>query len=247
VRLVALEVEHGVDQMLEHARAGERAFLGDVPDDEARRARALARRHQHGGRLPHLADAAGRRAEPVGVQRLDGVDDRCDGLASRDLVDGDLGRGLGEDQHAGAAEPQAIGAQPHLLGRLLTGDVEDGQPLRGERAARLERERRLSDAGIAAEQNDGAGDETAAQHAIELPQSGRAANGITGSDAGEGQRTRGARRSLGRRHVANRFLHNRAPGGASGALAEPARRAAAALLADEKRLGPLVNHAAFLS
>ena len=34
VVLLALEVQHGVDQVLEHARAGQRPFLGDVPDEE---------------------------------------------------------------------------------------------------------------------------------------------------------------------------------------------------------------------
>ena len=35
VAAVALEVEHGVDHVLEHARPGEGAFLGDVADEQA--------------------------------------------------------------------------------------------------------------------------------------------------------------------------------------------------------------------
>ena len=33
---IALEVEHGVDDVLEHARTGDRAFLGHVADEDAR-------------------------------------------------------------------------------------------------------------------------------------------------------------------------------------------------------------------
>ena len=32
VAAVAFEIQHGVDHMLQHARAGERAVLGDVAD-----------------------------------------------------------------------------------------------------------------------------------------------------------------------------------------------------------------------
>ena len=38
---LALELQHAVDEVLEHARAGERALLRDVPDEQDRGARAL--------------------------------------------------------------------------------------------------------------------------------------------------------------------------------------------------------------
>ena len=55
---LALELEHAVDRVLEHARAGERALLGHVADQDHRAAplarEALERRRD----LLHLADAA---------------------------------------------------------------------------------------------------------------------------------------------------------------------------------------------
>ena len=38
---VALELEHAVDEVLEHAWPGDRAVLGDVPDEDRRHASAL--------------------------------------------------------------------------------------------------------------------------------------------------------------------------------------------------------------
>ena len=58
---LALEVQHGVDQVLEHARPGQRAFLRDVADEERRDAAALRQRHEARAALAHLRDAAGRR------------------------------------------------------------------------------------------------------------------------------------------------------------------------------------------
>ena len=55
VRAVALEVEHRVDEVLEHARAGERTLLGDVADQHARRPARLAVRGEQRRRLAHLS------------------------------------------------------------------------------------------------------------------------------------------------------------------------------------------------
>src|SRR5438093_5206628 len=73
MRAVALEVEDGVDQVLEHARAGERALLGHVADEKAGDTARLRARDQQRRRLAHLSHAAGRGAEGAGVERLDRV------------------------------------------------------------------------------------------------------------------------------------------------------------------------------
>ena len=52
---VALELEHAVDEVLEHARAGDRAVLGHVADEDRRDARLLRDAQQPGRRLAHLA------------------------------------------------------------------------------------------------------------------------------------------------------------------------------------------------
>src|SRR5205823_1692714 len=168
MRAVALEVEDGVDQVLEHARAGERALLGHVADEKA-------------------GDTA----------------------------------------------------------RLRARDVEDGQALARERAAGLEGERRLSDPRVAAHQHDRACDEPAAQHAVQLRETGGAAERRAGGDGGERPRLLAARRAGARAagaRIAEHLLDHRAPRAAARALPEPARRRVAALLADEGRPPRLVNH-----
>ena len=74
VAALALEVEHGVDHVLEHARAGDGAVLGDVADQQDGDAAALGERDQRLRRGAHLGDRAGRavdRVEPHGLDRID--------------------------------------------------------------------------------------------------------------------------------------------------------------------------------
>ena len=73
---VALELEHAVDEVLEHARAGDGAVLRHVPDEDRRDARLLRDPQEPAGRLAHLRDGSGSRAERRRVQRLHRVDRR---------------------------------------------------------------------------------------------------------------------------------------------------------------------------
>ncbi len=63
MKTVAFEVEHCVDHVLEHARPGNRPFLGHMANEKDRDVARLGVAHQSGGALPNLADAAGRRAD----------------------------------------------------------------------------------------------------------------------------------------------------------------------------------------
>ena len=56
---LALEVEDGVHQVLEHPRAGDRAFLGDVADEDDRGGRGLGKADQLRRAFPQLRDRAG--------------------------------------------------------------------------------------------------------------------------------------------------------------------------------------------
>ena len=76
---VALEVEDGVDQVLEHAWPGERPLAGHVTDQEARHAARLALRDEQRRRLAHLADAPGGRLEARRVEGLDRIHDHGGG------------------------------------------------------------------------------------------------------------------------------------------------------------------------
>ena len=61
--------------MLERARSGEGAVLGDVADQEHRDVLAPREGAETGRRFPDLPDGAGRAVQPVHVDGLDRVDD----------------------------------------------------------------------------------------------------------------------------------------------------------------------------
>ena len=71
---VAFEVEHGVDEVLEQPRPGDRTVLGDVPDDEDRATGALGELHQRLRAVADLRDAAGVRLDLGQRHRLNRVD-----------------------------------------------------------------------------------------------------------------------------------------------------------------------------
>ena len=60
---LALELQHAVDEVLEHARAGQRALLGDVADEQDGGALALGHLADPRRHLAHLADRARRGLE----------------------------------------------------------------------------------------------------------------------------------------------------------------------------------------
>ena len=125
---VALELQHAVDEMLEHARPGDRTVLRHVPDEDRRHPFLLGDAQQASRRFPHLPDRAGGGAEVGRVQRLDGVD-HADIRASRvERGAHDVEVGLREDLHV-LGSTQALGPKLHLRDRLLTGD-EQGPPAR---------------------------------------------------------------------------------------------------------------------
>ena len=79
-------------------------------------------------------------------------------------------RGLGGQAQAGRERAQPLGPQAHLLRGLLGRDVERPCAPDGHRGRHLQQQRRLADAGLAADQRDRAGDEAAAEHPVDLGQ-----------------------------------------------------------------------------
>ena len=183
---LALELQHAVDEVLEHARAGQRALLGDVADEQHGDVARLGEPRDAVGDLAHLADRAGRAGQLGRVQRLHRVDHadlRPLGVERRQHR---LQVGLGHHRHLqrGAGEP--LGAQLDLRRRLLAGDVERAPAGAGEVAERHRGQRRLADAGRAAEQHERAGHEPAAEHAVELADPGLQPRDLRRLDLGEG-------------------------------------------------------------
>ena len=103
--VVAVERQHRVDEVLEHARAGELAVLGDVPDEHDRRAVQLGEADQLRRALRGSAPTLpGRPSARVAVDGLDRVDhDRRELAGERELARGRedrLDARLGEQQQS---------------------------------------------------------------------------------------------------------------------------------------------------
>lgn len=67
---------------------------------------------------------------------------------------------------------QALGPQAHLPGGLFSRDVERGQAPAREAVEHGEQQGGLADARVAAEQGQGARDEAAAEHPVQLTDAG---------------------------------------------------------------------------
>ena len=221
---VALELQHAVDEVLEHARPRHGSVLRHVADEDRGDAELLGHAKQPARRLANLAHGAGRGAEVLRVERLHRVDHAdVRALPLERRADG-VELGLREDLDAvGAAEPRR--AELHLCGRLLAGDEERPAPRGRDRAERREEQRRLADARLAADQDEAGGNEPAAEDAVELRHAGRDPLRLLRRDVDELQQ--GSRRRPRRR--GRSLLDERAEGVAAGALAEPAARGVAAL------------------
>ena len=162
---LALEIEDGVHDVFEHFGPRERAFFGDVPDEEEGDPARLCDAHELCGAFAHLSDAARRRAQRLGVDRLDGVDDDVFRLADRLFCV--VEAGLVQKQHPAAAHAEALAAELDLRTALLGGKVEDFV-FRRKMRRDLREEGRLAHAGIAADEHEGAPYDAAAEDDVEL-------------------------------------------------------------------------------
>ena len=234
---LALEVDHGVDHVLEHARARDLALLGDVADQEQAGAPLLGEAEQEVGGGAQLGDGAGCRLQALDIDGLDRVDDD-DGRCLRGVEAGhDLARGGGGGQlQRGAGYAEAAGTEPDLVEGFLAADIDDALAAAGERGCGLQRQRGLADAGVAADQDPGTGHDAAAQHPVQLLDAGaqtwRRGGGeveldqlqpLAPTGVGGGASTGG-----------RRLLDDTVPGAAGVAATGPARMHGTARLADEE-------------
>ena len=191
---VALEGQHRVDHVLEHAWPGQRAVLGDVADEhdgDAPRPRLL---HEAVGALAHLHHRARRR----GQVRVDhGLDRsrsprrraaprrarrRCGAARSRPAA---TARGGG--RRAARPGPAPGARPPRPRRRARAGRRPPGWPP-WPAAAWTCRRRARRRAGVTEP-----GDEAAAEHPVELGQAGGHGPGPAAVDGGDGRRPAGGR------------------------------------------------------
>ena len=72
---VAFEIEHGIDHVLEHTRAGECALLRHVADEHDGGAGGFGEARKVRRAFAHLRDRAWGGGERGGIDGLDGIDD----------------------------------------------------------------------------------------------------------------------------------------------------------------------------
>ncbi len=147
-------------------------------------------------------------------------------------------RSLSGELHRSGSKSKAFGAQAHLRHSLLARDVDRAVFGLRHQARRLDQQRRLADAGIAAQQQHRAAHKTAAGDAVELGHAGRKPRRVLAL-AGEQFELEGAALALGAKadraagSTRRVLFRERIPLAARLALALPAAKGGAAVLADE--------------
>ena len=166
VMLIALELQHRIDNVLQYLRAGDAAFLVDMADQEDRDTALLGILQDHGAALTHLRDAAGRGFHQLREDGLNRVDDQQIGLDIRRLRKDLLQVGFAEDEALRIVVRQPISPQLQLPAALLARDIER-LPLRQPQDG-LQHQRRFTDARLSADQHQGALHQAATQHPVQL-------------------------------------------------------------------------------
>ncbi len=244
---LALEIKHGVDHVLQDARAGDEPVLGHVADQHDGEAAPLRQADQLLRRGPHLAHGPRRAVELIEIHGLDRIDDdevgRV-GAVERSCDVADAGRG--GKHHRSALDAEPLGPEPYLVERLFARDIGAAErpsraPL-GQRRRDLQQQRRFADARVAAHEKRRAWHQSAAAHAVELGDAGEAPRQplMRGIEALERELATRAAQAL--RHDARRFLGERVPRAAGIALAAPFRMRGATLLADIPGFGARHRH-----
>ena len=172
VMTVALEGEHGVDDVLEHTRASETALLGDMTDEHHGEPAGLRRGDETGRALAHLGHRTGGRTQLGGEHGLDRVDDQQRGIDLVDRVEDVRQRGVGGQPQVGLQRAEPLGPKTHLLLRLLGRDVEHLGAGGRHRSGGLQQQRGLADTGLTTDEGDRTGHEAAAEHSVELVDTG---------------------------------------------------------------------------
>src|SRR5919204_4115905 len=147
---LALEIQHGVDDMFERLRTRKAAILRHVAHEKCRNVAALRHEQQLRRRLADLADAAGRRLKLERKDRLHRIDDDERRLDARDLFEDALEARLGKQIERRLADGETFAARLDLVLRFLARAVEHWSGARHV-CRRLEQQRRLADARLAAE------------------------------------------------------------------------------------------------
>ena len=226
---VAFKIKNRIDHVLQHTRASQRAFFGDVADQHDGGATGFCRAREVGSAFAHLRHRTGRAGELLGIHGLDRVND-CNVVPLVGL--GRLQGGqdffkLDFSQHIdlGARQAQALGAQRDLCATFFARYVQGFLAAALQRIQGLQQQGGFANAGVTTDQHHPALDDSTAQDTVQfvLPRGG--AVHVTGFDVAEGRHLGGfgqrCKAVLGRRTVVGHRFDQRVPGCTSRALAQP--------------------------
>ena len=232
---LALELQHAVDEVLEHARAGQRALLGHVADEQHRDPARLRQPRDPVGDLAHLADASpprrsGRCACSVCTESITHTSGRSASASPA--------RCPGRSRPAPGTCSAAPGSRS-ARSRICAADSSPEtysvrRPAPSRLPSAIDVSVDLPMPGRAADQHERAGHEPAAEDPVQLADPGLQPRVPRRLDLVQPQRldraplrrrARAARRAL--------LLDERVPLAAAGALPHPARRLGGAGGADE--------------
>ena len=165
--MVAFELKHRVDDMLQHLRSRQASFLIYMSDEDDRRAGFL-RELQDGSRaLSDLHDAARRGVDAFGRYGLDGVDDHQIRRNVPDMREDLFQRRFAGDKQAVAfGVGDTVGPHLQLAAAFLARDVE--HLLVGKAQDSLQHEGRLSDSRFASDQRKRSFHQPSSEHPVQL-------------------------------------------------------------------------------
>src|SRR3954470_12601624 len=165
---LALEVQHGIDDVLEGFRSSDAATLGDVSDCKDCRLGLLSEAHETRGAFAHLSDVSRRTFQIRCENRLDRVDDdRVELLGARG-GDDRFQQSLVEQGDVFSRCVQPFGAELHLERGFLARHIERRVPEVLEPARDLKQECRLANARLAADEDHRSRNNAAAQYEVEF-------------------------------------------------------------------------------
>ena len=128
-------------------------------------------------------DATGRGTDLGHTHGLDGVDDQQSGAVALGECNDCVDVVVGDQAYRLVADPEATRPHRDLIRRLFGAGHHHRIAPAGEGAGQLEEERRLSDARLPAQEQHRSCHHAAAQHAVDLPPTGRLLRSFDRSDA----------------------------------------------------------------
>ena len=138
-----------------------------MSDHDDRRAGLFRETGQLGRAFPDLRHGTRRGCQGIGIQGLDGIDDRHIGFAFGERAEDFLKLDFGLELQVRRDQSQPSGTQRHLCAGFLAADVEDVFFI-GQIDQRLQQQGRFADTRVAADQDDTARHQPAAQHPVEF-------------------------------------------------------------------------------